>query len=211
MQTWMCAIGTMVLAASAHAGETAGQARAQASEVAVVAKAAPQPQLGRHPRIAAELLEMVKIDQEVRARLTSSNYSEAVAAEVMAIDARHEPRIIAILAEIGWPGVDGVGPEANQAMWLLVQHASPELIKQSLPAMKAAAQKGELPWSTVALSIDRDLLNDGKKQLYGSQLIKNAAGKLELRPVEDESRLDERRASVGLEPIAAYLRRFEAP
>lgn len=209
MQKWMCAIGATVLAASAHAGE-AGQAGAPANAAAVATKAAPQA-LGRHPVIAAELLEMMKRDQEVRERLTSSNYSEEVSAEMMALDARHEPRIVAILAQIGWPGVDGVGAQANQAMWLLVQHASPELIKQSLPAMKAAAKKGELPWSAVALSIDRDLLNDGKKQLYGSQLIQNAAGKMVLRPVEDESRLDERRASVGLEPIAAYLRRFETP
>nr|WP_308627490.1 DUF6624 domain-containing protein [Massilia genomosp. 1] len=93
----------------------------------------------------------------------------------------------------------------------MVQHASPALLKQTLPAMKKAARDGELPWSTVALSIDRDLLNDYKKQLYGSQLFMNEAGKPELSPVEDESRLDERRASIGLEPIAAYLRRFEAP
>jgi hypothetical protein len=69
--------------------------------------------------------------------------------------------------------------------------------------MKAAADKGELAWSTVALSVDRDLLNDKKKQLYGSQVnIEN--GKVDLLPVEDEAHLDERRAKVGLEPIAEY-------
>jgi phosphotransferase system HPr-like phosphotransfer protein len=199
----MFALGAMMAPSAALAGEAVNRAPK-------AAVAAPLPQ-GTHPRIAAELLAMVERDQEVRRRYEASPDSKSIMAEMIALDAQHEPRINAILAKIGWPGVKAVGPQGNQAMWLLVQHASPKLLKQSLPAMRKAAQEGELPWSTVALSIDRDLLNDGKKQLYGSQLIRDDAGKLVLRPVEDESRLDERRAKVGLEPIAAYLRRFEAP
>jgi hypothetical protein len=208
----MLALGASLAALAAHAGEPAGQAAERAGKAAV---AAPLPQgthpQGTHPHIAAELLAMMERDQEVRKRHEASPDSTSIMAEMLALDAKHEPRIKGILAEIGWPGVKAVGAQGNQAMWLLVQHASPELLKQSLPAMKKAADKGELPWSTVALSIDRDLLNDGKKQLYGSQLIMNDAGKLELRPVEDESQLDQRRASVGLEPIASYLRRFGTP
>ncbi|NHZ90374.1 hypothetical protein F2P45_15305 [Massilia sp. CCM 8733] len=203
MRQWMFAIGTILAASAVCAGEAAGQA-------GTTPVAAPQQQ-GAHPHIAAELLAMMERDQEVRRRQDAAPDSMAIRAEMLALDARHEPRIKAILAEIGWPGVKAVGPHGNQAMWLLVQHASPAMLKQTLPSMKKAAQDGELPWSTVALSIDRDLLNDYKKQLYGSQLVINKAGKPELRPVEDESRLDERRASVGLEPIADYLRRFEAP
>ncbi|MCE3604517.1 carboxypeptidase-like regulatory domain-containing protein [Massilia sp. P8910] len=163
------------------------------------------------PATAAELLAMEERDQDLRRRLDASPGSTAILAEMAAMDKKHEFRIKAILSEHGWPDVDAVGPQASHAMWLLVQHASPELIKQTLPAMKKAAQDGELPWSTVALSIDRDLVNDGKKQRYGSQLIRDDAGKLTLHPVEDESELDQRRASVGLEPIAVYLRRFDVP
>ncbi|NHZ95398.1 DUF6624 domain-containing protein [Massilia sp. CCM 8734] len=205
MRQWMFAIGTMLATSAVCAGEATGQAGP-----APVAQQQQQQQ-GTHPHIAAELLAMVERDQEVRRRQDAARDSESIRAEMIALDAQHEPKIKAILADIGWPGVKAVGAQGNQAMWLLVQHASPALLKQTLPAMKKAAQDDELPWSTVALSIDRDLLNDYKKQLYGSQLFINKAGKPELSPVEDESRLDERRASIGLEPIAAYLRRFEAP
>lgn len=164
---------------------------------------------GEKPALAAELLAMEARDQEVRQRLAAAPDCAAIMAEMSSVDAQHALRIKAILAGHGWPDVEAVGAQASHAMWILVQHAPPELLKQSLPAMKKAAQDGELPWSSVALSIDRDLVYDGKKQLYGSQLVRNNAGKLAPGPVEDESRLDERRASVGLEPIADYLRRFD--
>jgi hypothetical protein len=49
----------------------------------------------------------------------------------------------------------------------------------------------------------------GEKQLYGSQLKSDpATGKLELWPVEDEAHVDQRRAAVGLPPLAQYLAAF---
>jgi hypothetical protein len=52
-------------------------------------------------------------------------------------------------------------------------------------------------------------MREGKKQIYGSQLKRNEkTGKFELWPVEDEENLDKRRAAVGLEPIAEYLKHF---
>ncbi|MDQ3079026.1 MAG: hypothetical protein M3R03_03395 [Pseudomonadota bacterium] len=46
---------------------------------------------------------------------------------------------------------------------------------------------------------------EGKRQRYGSQIICNK-GRFEPSPVEDAAKLHELRASVGLEPIAQYLR-----
>lgn len=57
----------------------------------------------------------------------------------------------------------------------------------------------------------RKAFRDGAGRVEKNLFIQNAAGKMVLRPVDDESRLDERRASVGLEPSAAYVRRFETP
>jgi hypothetical protein len=56
----------------------------------------------------------------------------------------------------------------------------------------------------VALSVDRDLTYDGKPQRYGSQFQTGADGKSAKYQVEDEVPLDERRAQVGLGPIAEY-------
>ena len=46
-------------------------------------------------------------------------------------------------------------------------------------------------------------------QRYGTQGHCTGAGTWEPWPCEDPARLDERRASVGLEPEAAYIARFK--
>nr|WP_307729854.1 DUF6624 domain-containing protein [Duganella sp. sic0402] len=97
-----------------------------------------------------------------------------------------------------------VGKRGVFSAWLLIQHASPDLLKQCLPGMAAAADRGELPWSEVALSIDRDLMYDGKPQRYVSQFVTGADGKSAMYQVEDEAHLDERRAQAGLGTIAEY-------
>ena len=74
--------------------------------------------------------------------------------------------------------------------------------------MRAAANKHEMPLSSLALSIDRDLMNDGKKQVYGSQL-QIQGGRTRDYPIDDMAGLDARRAAMGLEPYAQYRKRFD--
>jgi hypothetical protein len=109
-----------------------------------------------------------------------------------------------IITHQGWPTEAMVGKRGVFSAWLLIQHASPDLLKQCLPGMAAAADRGELPWSEVALSIDRDLMYDGKPQRYGSQFQTGADGYSDMYQVEDAAHLDQRRATVGLEPMADY-------
>ena len=87
---------------------------------------------------------------------------------------------------------------------------TPRLLKKKyFPLIKEAMEKGEIEPGHVALLEDRILMREGKKQVYGSQLRRNEkTGKYEMWPVEDEENLDKRRLSVGLEPIAEYLKRF---
>jgi len=55
---------------------------------------------------------------------------------------------------------------------------------------------------------DRILTREGKKQVYGTQLrLNQTTQRMELYPIEDEENVDSRRAVVGLEPLALYLKR----
>ena len=81
-------------------------------------------------------------------------------------------------------------------------------IAQALPHLKAAADRGEIAWATLALLIDRDLTDRHKPQVYGSQATV-ADGKMVLLPVQDAAHLDERRAQVGLGPEADYLAQLQ--
>jgi len=75
--------------------------------------------------------------------------------------------------------------------------------------LKEAVRRGEAESGNAALLKDRILMREGKKQIYGSQLYFNQVTKqLELWPIEDDENVDARRASVGLEPLAEYMKRF---
>ena len=157
---------------------------------------------GAMPSLQSELIAMSQIDQQIRFQ-NINNPQQTPFSEVAKIDAQHEARIKQILDNYSWPSADLIGIEGVSALWLMVQHASPELIKRCLPLMQIAANKGELSWQEVALTIDRDLLSDGKKQLYGSQVtIKNNT--VNLQPVEDEEHLDDRRKAIGMPPFEEY-------
>jgi Family of unknown function (DUF6624) len=59
----------------------------------------------------------------------------------------------------------------------------------------------------VALLQDRVLVGEGKPQIYGTQLRWSATpGPPVLDSIADEACVDVRRAAVGLDPLAVYLK-----
>lgn len=160
------------------------------------------------PALAAELIEMGKQDQEVRPDINGKIDPEQIK-RMNEADARREQRLNAIIEAKGWPGVSMVGHEAAGSAWMIAQHGSPAFLKRCLPLMKLAAEKGELAPSQLALSVDRDLMNDDKPQIYGSQLRWSTDAKMALHPIADPEHVDQRRAAMGMEPLANYLARFK--
>jgi hypothetical protein len=167
--------------------------------------------------LRTELEKMMEEDQKFRTRLMTveekygQNSKELAALwkEQTEIDNRLLKRLEEIIRQYGWPARSLVGAEASLAAFLIIQHADYEYQKKYFPLIKEAMEKGEIAAGHVALLEDRILMREGKKQIYGSQLRRNEkTGKYELWPIEDEENLDKRRASVGLEPIAEYLKRF---
>lgn len=115
-----------------------------------------------------------------------------------------------ILNQRGWLGPDVVGNKGSSTLFLVIQHADLATQERYLPMLRDAVRKGNARGSELALLEDRVLMRKGKRQIYGSQIaVDQATGEKYLSPVEDPDRLDERRAEVGLEPIADYLDRFD--
>ena len=68
----------------------------------------------------------------------------------------------------------------------------------------------EVSKANLAYLIDRVLVNEGKKQLYGTQFwFMN--GKMEPRPIEDEANIDKRREEMGLGSFADYEKHMTGP
>ena len=175
----------------------------------------PSPQEIKELR--TELERMMGEDQKLRTRVmavqekygpNSKEFAD-MWKEQAEIDNRLLKRLEEIIKQYGWPARSRVGAEASLAAFLIIQHADYEYQKKYFPLIKEAMEKGEIERGHVALLEDRILMREGKKQVYGSQLTRNEkTGKYEMWPVEDEENLDKRRSSVGLEPIAEYLKRF---
>ena len=61
----------------------------------------------------------------------------------------------------------------------------------------------------IAYLQDRVLVGEGKKQKYGTQTTE-VDGAFRPSPIEDEEHVDERRKTLGMLPLAEYLKQVEA-
>ncbi len=175
----------------------------------VIAQPSPEVQL---PELRRELLERRGRDQGIRDALIKSGSEHPdprIAAEMRQIDGENTARIKEIVRTYGWPGPDLVGRDGSQAAWLLVQHSTPEFQREMLPLVEKAYREQKLPGSNYALLLDRVRVHQGKPQVYGSQ-GRWENGVLNLQPIEDPENVDQRRAEVGLGPVAEYLARLRA-
>lgn len=69
----------------------------------------------------------------------------------------------------------------------------------------APRRRGDLNGGEVAMLTDRLEIKAGRPEIYGTQLsLRN--GRWILDPILDSQHVDERRGSVGLPPLADYLR-----
>ncbi len=118
-------------------------------------------------------------------------------------------KVKAILDEKGWVGADKVGGQANQALFLVIQHADITTQQTYLPMMRDAVKKGNAPASNLALLEDRVALGEGRKQLYGSQIgTDEKTGSNYILPLDDPDNVDRRRADMGLGTLADYVKRW---
>lgn len=158
------------------------------------------PKQVREPALAQELLDMGEEDQKFRGKNWQPGNSDLLA-RMQAGDNTRQQRLATIISTKGWPTISMVGWEASNAAWLIAQHSSPDRLKSWIVLMQKAALKHEIALYNLATSIDRVLVNDNKKQLYGTQYRMTDTGQGELYPIDDVDGLGQRRLRMGL-PLA---------
>ena len=160
-----------------------------------------------NPVLRAELLQRAERDQAVRREFIQNGAdrpNEDVVARGRVIDAENLSRLKAIVAKYGWPGPELVGKDGSEAAFLLLQHADLAFQKEMLPVIEAAYRAQQTSGQNYALLTDRVLVREGKPQRYGTQFqVRNRD--LVPDPIEAEAAVDQRRAAVGLPPLAEYL------
>jgi hypothetical protein len=104
-----------------------------------------------------------------------------------------------IFKKYGYPGKTLVDTPANESAWYVIQHS--KKIHQYMPMMKKAAEHNELPFHLYAMMLDRDLMNEGREQVYGTQVacrdLKNGKNECFVWPIKDAATVNERRKKAG--------------
>ncbi|MES2875466.1 MAG: DUF6624 domain-containing protein [Bacteroidota bacterium] len=168
--------------------------------------------------IKQELLVIHKEDQDIRhewiAALNHPTHSTKTIDSLGKImetkDSVNIIHVSRILDDYGWLGKDKIGPDANQTLFLVVQHSDLEIQQKYLPMIRKASLVGDASKSHLALLEDRVALREGKMQIYGSQVGQFLGSKeYYILPLKDPETVDVRRAEVGLQPLADYVKQWK--
>lgn len=130
--------------------------------------------------------------------------------EMAKVDADNTAYLRAQVAAIGWIDVARFGVEASNTAFLLVQHSGDlQFMQACLPAIERDLKAKRLPdGQPYALLYDRVQLYLGKPQRFGSQLVSSSTGEMVVYDLEDPAHVDQRRAAIGMVPLAQYLSSF---
>lgn len=162
-------------------------------------------------RTAAEirerLLRLGRIDASLRAPWAAGGFTDTeLEARLDRLTGAGISWLRGVVAEHGWPGRSLVGEEAATVASALLQHHTGDLAfqRECLALIETAAEDGDMLRRDVAHLTDALRRAEGRPQLYGTKFERVAGGALRPCPIEDEERVDERRAAVGLDPLADY-------
>jgi hypothetical protein len=122
----------------------------------------------------------------------------------------HKIRLAEIFDEFGYPGYNLVGEEGSSNFWLMVQHSDKDLDFQIkvLEKLKIEVENNNASGRNYGLLTDRVKINQGEKQIYGTQVTYNSLGQAYPKSLADSVNVNKRRSEVGLEPLEEYLNRM---
>ncbi|SDY86149.1 DUF6624 domain-containing protein [Hymenobacter psychrophilus] len=184
----------------------------------------PQPQAQLNISLKHELDSLLVADQyyrELMMRAGTREGKRAVATELqqpveqvgaylsgrmLETDSSNIQRVSQLIAQYGYPGKSLVGEPTNEAAFYVIQHSN--RIGRYLPLIREVAEKGELAFSQYAMMLDRQLMNENREQMYGTQgagfeLTNPATGQKSYQqliwPIKDAATVNERRQQAGFE------------
>jgi len=141
------------------------------------------------------LNEVYESDQRIRKSNEFIKYAKE--------DHRNQELVISIIEKCGMPTLNEVTQKQMTTIWLGLQHTTKKHRKKYFPQIEESVKNGDLSKAQYALMKDRILMDEGKPQIYGSQ-IKNG----KLYKLENPETVNERRKKMGMETIENYLKHF---
>jgi hypothetical protein len=170
----------------------------------------------QNPLLVAQLDSIYRSDQKYRKQMDSIRKKFGWNSEEMKAltkignkeDSLNLIKVSRILDTYGWLGPEVIGEQGNSTLFLVIQHSNQSAQEKYLPLLREAVKNKKARGSSLALMEDRVALGQGKMQMYGSQLFQDSTGAY-VDPIEDVDHLDQRRAAIGLPPMAEYVKRWK--
>ncbi|MBU0535106.1 MAG: DUF6624 domain-containing protein [Patescibacteria group bacterium] len=152
-----------------------------------------------------QLLCLLKKDQRARKN------PDVSISEEQKVDYKNTEALKKIISRVGWPTISKVGERAAHAAWIIAQHTKDGNFREKcLNLMKENSE--DVSRKDLAFLEDRVSLANYGYQIYGTQVkTEERDGKLitEIMPVKDDSKLEDLRRKMGLDPLEEQLRRCE--
>ncbi|OGZ03973.1 MAG: hypothetical protein A2604_02820 [Candidatus Liptonbacteria bacterium RIFOXYD1_FULL_36_11] len=147
--------------------------------------------------------EMADVDQKTRKLWLKRKDKDFLQSIVYCLDIANNYLINKIIKEDGFPNEKSMGVKALKKFWILVQHQDMDVELQ-----KKCLENCGFGLKEKAYLMDRILVGEGKKQIYGTQFYKNKEGMLVPRPIKDIKNIDKLRKSCNLEAFSKYFQKM---
>lgn len=153
------------------------------------------------------ITKLANKDQYIRWKIIKKGFDKK--REISRCDSENLSKIKKIINKYDWPTFNLIGKKASHKFWLLVQHADKDLKFQEkcLKLLKKIVKNKQAYLNDYAFLTDRVLVNQGKKQKYGTQFYKES-GKYIPKPVFDVKNVNKRRKKLGLNTLEEYIKNF---
>lgn len=174
--------------------------------------------VGDRAAIIEAINGMVAVDSAMRTAMLEASRNlppdqrgaaqKAAGPLIVAQDKIHVARLKILIAQYGWPRISETSERTSAAAVTLVNHAGFDLAFQRnvLALIEPLAQIREARPEDYARLYDRLATVDKRPQRYGTQGTTCKDGRYAIpADLEAPETLDQRRAAVGLQPIAEYL------
>ena len=162
------------------------------------------------PALRKEINRLARQDQKLRyksAQAKNKTEQQQINRLIQQADAQNQTRAKEIFKHYGFPGIDAIGKDGQNNLWLIIQHADQDVLFQQevLADMKTKFHTGQISQVCYAFLYDRVQCNLNYKQSYGTQVVWTGSGEASgFRPILEEDRADERRKELGMEPLSVY-------
>lgn len=155
--------------------------------------------------IAKDIIELRRDDLELRDELIQRGLLfDGYNQEMEALHNRNAEALNSIIEKIGYPTIEKVGEDANDAAWLVIQHsiALPEFMRRCAVLLEKAVNEEQADAKQLAYLTDRIAVLEGRPQIYGTQFDWDENGEMNPSAFDDLEMVDQRRRSVGLNLLA---------